>query len=472
MRTSPPITLPLSLDRADDRSLAVQVADELRRIMVDGLLAPGEAVPSSRALATHLAIARGTVTAAFDQLTAEGYLVAEAGRGTVVNPRLAAAHPIRTPASRPPPPRSTVGLIDLRPGRPWTDTVATAAWRSAWRTAAADPFAATPSSGDPGFRAELTEHLRLMRGVLRPPEHVLVTAGAREGLALLLHALGRPEPVGVEQPGYPSLRRVPERLGLSVHALPADRHGLITDTLPDRVPPRVLVVTPSHQYPLGGSMPIERRQQLLAWAARHDVVIVEDDYDAELRYTSQPLPALAALDDPEAGRVVTLGTFAKTIGPGLAAGYLLAPARFLGAITRARADLGQPVARLTQRALTRYLGSGELRRHIQRMRRLYRSRRTVVAAALSGLPGAEVYPMDGGLHVVVETERPEPAVLAQIRARGVLLGGLSGYWSGRPVGLSGVVFGFGGVDEAELERALAVIADAVAVRRQPPPDYR
>ncbi len=461
MRTTPEITLPVRLDRGDHRPLPVQLADVLRRAVVDGLLTPGDPVPSSRALAAHLAVARGTVTAAFEQLTAEGYLLAKEGRSTVVNPRLAAVHPVQSPASRPTSPRSIADLIDLRPGRPWTAGVATTGWRSAWRTAAADPFSASPSSGDPELRAELAEHLRLMRGVLRPPEQLVVTAGAREGLALLLHALGRPQPVGVEQPGYPSLRRVPERLGLAVRALPADRHGLITDALPEHDPPRLLIVTPSHQYPLGGSMPIDRRQQLLGWAARHDVVVVEDDYDAELRYTSQPLPALAALDDPEGGRVITLGTFAKTIGPGLAAGYLLSPARLLGRITRARADLGQPVAQLTQRALTSYLGSGELRRHIQRMRRLYRQRRDVVANGLAGLPGAEVYPMDGGLHVVVETARPEAAVLADARARGVLLGGLSAYWSGRPSGLSGVVFGFGGVSDADLDRALAALAQAV-----------
>ena len=461
MRTTPPITLAVRLDRDDDRPLPVQVSDAMRQLVVGGVLAPGDAVPSSRALAGHLAVSRGTVTAAFEQLSAEGYLIATEGRGTVVNPRLAAIHPSRTPPSRATPPRPTTGLIDLRPGRPWTASVSTPGWRSAWRRAAADPFGTAPSSGDPGLRNGLAEHLRLMRGVVRPPEQLVVTAGAREGLALLLHALRRPQPVGVEQPGYPSLRRVPERLGLTVRALPADRHGLITDALPETDPPALLVVTPSHQYPLGGSMPIERRQQLLAWAGRHDVVVVEDDYDAELRYTSQPLPALAALDDPEGGRVVTLGTFAKTIGPGLGAGYLLAPARLLGEVTRARTDLGQPVAQLTQRALADYLGSGELRRHIQRMRRLYRRRRDVVAAALDGLPGAEVYPMDGGLHVVVETARAEAAVLADARARGVLLGGLSGYWSGRPSGLSGVVFGFGGVSDEQLRRALSALAAAV-----------
>lgn len=192
MRTTPQITLTLTLDRNDDRGLPTQLADGLRRAIGSGLLAPGQPLPSSRALAGHLAVARGTVTAAFDQLTAEGYLLAQEGSSTVVNPRLATVHPSSASPSRPTRARSLDGLIDLRPGRPWTESVATAAWRSAWRRAAANPFGTAPSAGDPGLRAELAEHLRLMRGVNRPPEHLIVTAGAREGLALLLQALGRP----------------------------------------------------------------------------------------------------------------------------------------------------------------------------------------------------------------------------------------------------------------------------------------
>lgn len=460
MRTTPEITLPLRLSRHDERPLPVQLGDELRDAVTGGLLTPGDPVPSTRALAGHLGVSRGTVAAAFEQLTAEGYLVASEGSRTMVNPRLSAIHPARQPVPSPTARAGRAGFIDLRPGRPWTATLADSRWRAAWRAAAADPFEAAPPAGDLRFRVELAEHLRSMRGVLRSPENLLVTAGAREGLALLLQSLGRPEPVGVEEPGYPSLRRVLQRLGLAVTALPADRDGLITAALPDRNPPRLLIVTPSHQYPLGGSMPLERRQELLAWADRYDVVLVEDDYDAELRYTSQPLPALAALADPDTGRVVTLGTFAKTIGPGLAAGYLLAPTRLLPALTRTRAELGQPVAQVTQRALSAYLGTGELRRHIQRMRRLYRRRRAMVASAMAGLPGVSVYPMDGGLHVVLETRRQQAEVLAEIRANGVAVDGLSGYWSSEPSGANGVVFGFGGVDEADLERALGVVARA------------
>ncbi len=161
------------------------------------------------------------------------------------------------------------------------------------------------------------------------------------------------------------------------------------------------------------------------------MVVVEDDYDAELRYTSQPLPALAALDDPDSGRVVTLGTFAKTVGPGLGAGYLLAPSRLLPAVLESRSDLGQPVSQLTQRALAGYLSSGELRRHIQRMRQLYRRRRAWSSRRSTALRGCSVYPTDGGLHVVVETDRVRGR-----RARGCALPRSAAGSACRPTGLA------------------------------------
>ncbi len=313
----------------------------------------------------------------------------------------------------------------------------------------------------------MADHLRQMRGVVRAPEHIVVTAGAREGLALLLTALGLPRRVGVEVPGYPSLRRVPERLGATVVGLRVDDLGLVTDDLPTRAVPSVVLVTPSHQHPLGGSLPVGRRRALLAWARAHGVWVVEDDYDSELRYTSEPLPALAALDDPATGRVVTLGTFATTLAPGVGAGFLVAPEPVLPRLAATRADLGQPVSAVTQRALAGYLASGELRRHTQRMRALYRRRRRWVAEALSGLPGVSVSPMDGGLHAVVRTARPEADVLADAAASGVLVTGLSAYWAGAEPGASGVVLGFGAADDAALARGLAVLAGACTGRITP-----
>jgi GntR family transcriptional regulator/MocR family aminotransferase len=462
MRTAGDVTLALVIDRTDPRPLPRQLADELRTAIGSGLVIAGEPVPASRALAQRLGVSRGTVVAAYDQLLAEGYLLGRVGHGTVVNPALREVHPPSTsrgPAEQTAPTRARV--VDLRPGQPWTADVVNAGWRAAWRRAAARPLAPLPVAGLPELRTEIADHLRRMRGVRRAADHVLVTAGARDGLGLLLAMLGTGRTVGVEDPGYPSLRRVPPRLGSTVMPLPTDDAGLVCDDLPTGSDaPHVVVVTPSHQYPLGGSLPVARRQALLDWARSEHVVIVEDDYDSELRYTSAPLPALAALDDPDDGCVVTLGTFAKTLGPGLGVGFLLAPDRLVDELRRTRSDLGQPVSQVAQWAMADYLASGELRRHTQRMRREYRRRRALVLQLLGDLPEARVKAMDGGLHAVLESEIPESKLISRIRQGGVVVAGLADYWSRPSPGAGGIVLGYGGVPIDELRTGLVAIAEA------------
>ena len=465
MRSSPEVTLPVRLDRAAGGLLPTQLVDQLRGLIADARLAPGDAVPSTRALAVHLGVSRGTVVAAYDQLLAEGYLSAVAGRSTVVNPQVHRVHP-RPPRPSVHPPAEASPGYDLRPGRPSPDDVVGPEWKAAWRQASAAPVTGpVPVLGLPDLRLAWSEHLRRMRAVVLDPGQIVVTSGGREGFALVLLALARERPlrVGVEEPGYPSLRRVPAHLGAVVRPLPVDEHGLRVADLPVGADtPDLLLVTPSHQYPLGGSLPIDRRQGLLEWARANRVVLVEDDYDSELRYTSQPLPALAALDDPVGGNVVLLSTLSKTLTPALAMGFLGLPGRLVPAVAAVRRDLGQPVGMVAQRAMAAYLGAGALRLHTQRMRNRYRRRRAQVVAALAGLPGVQVYPMDGGLNAVVRTQRREAELVDALVASGVQVSPLSEYWSG-PGNPSGIVFGFGAVSEAELDQALRIIAREVAL---------
>ena len=475
MRTSPEITLPLRLEPG--RPLPAQLIEQLRELIGSGVLSPGDAVPSSRALAAHLGSSRGTVVAAYDQLLAEGYLSASTGRSTIVNPQLRRlqSRPLPVAVAAPMTPEPT---LDLRPGLPWVTDLVDAAWRSAWRRASvASLDADLPNFGLPELRSEWADHLRRMRGVVRSPEQVAVTAGGREGLGLMMLALRpmdagaqatipdgpRVVRVGVEEPGYPSLRKVPGRFGAKIVPLPTDEHGLLTSDLPTgSAAPELVLVTPSHQYPLGGSLPIDRRQALLEWARQNRVLVVEDDYDSELRYTSQPLPALASLDDPDDPRVVMLGTLSKTLTPALAMGFLALPEWHVPAVREVRQALGQPVGLVPQRALANYLADGALRLHTQRMRQRYRRRRSLVVKALTGVPGVEVYPMDGGLHAVVETRRAEAKVVASLAADGVRVSPLSQYWSGT-AGRQGIVFGFGSVSDADLTRGLALIAAAAQI---------
>lgn len=486
---------PVHFDRDIETPLPVQLAGALRDAIDAATLRPGESVPATRELSRRLGVARGVVVAAYEQLKAEGYLVAQHGRGTEVNPQLSpnprgevispgqtnlpltpqslpqalsserserAVHSPQAVHSRP-----TAGL-PLRPGEPIPSAINSPAWRAAWRDAASRAHLVAPTLGDPRLREEIADHLRRMRATARPATDVIVTAGTRDGLGLLLTALGttrgRGLVVGVEDPGLPSLRGVALRHGSQIVALPADAEGLDTSRLPEGLLD-VVIVTPSHQYPLGGSLPLVRRRELLTWAHQNGVVIVEDDFDSELRYTGSPLPTLAALDDAVAGSVVLLGTFSRTVAPALSAGYLLASQAIRALVEPARRELGGPVSSVVQYALAHYLGSGELRRHTARLLRRYAERRDLVSELLAGVPGVRVRPMDGGLHAVLEFVGAPPAELRDREATLVQaasesnLGAqpLGGYWQSQGAGMAGMVIGLGGSDDAEFESALRTL---------------
>lgn len=468
------VELTVVLERSGALSLPVQLADGIRSQVASRALAPGDALPSTRLLASRLGVSRGTVVAAYDQLIGEGYLRAEQGRPTTVHPGLERIHP-STPASLPgsapspspgspssfsPAPRTSgfgegpiphpapvaddavdglpvreEHLLDLRPGQPDTSRVEGPAWRAAWRHAAGQPLPVRPDpAGQGALRRASAEHLRLMRALPASPDRLVITAGAREGLSLLLGTLsarsGRARlRVGVETPGYPTLRAAVEALGHERVACPVDDDGLRVDLLPaGDDAPDVLIVTPSHQYPLGGSLSLQRRLGLLEWAQRHDVLIVEDDFDSELRYVGAPLPTLSALD-PTGASVALLGTFSALLSPALATGYLVLPDPWLDPVLERRRQLGVPVSALTQAAIAHLLDSGYLRRHTRRMRSVYARRRDRIRAAFAETRRARLAPMHGGVDVVITTDDEEAAVVGRCRDAGLLVGRRSAYWS-------------------------------------------
>ncbi|AXE39019.1 HTH-type transcriptional regulatory protein GabR [Acidipropionibacterium virtanenii] len=452
------VNIPVRVDRSDERRLPVQLADGVRDLIASGVLGPGDALPSTRSTARRLSVSRGTVTAAFDQLQAEGYLVAAHGSGTRVNPDLEKLHAEHRPRPAPPvaqPP----AVVDLRPGIPDTSTLADPAWRGAWREQVSRPGVVPADPlGDPGLRLEICDHLRRMRGLVTSPDRIAVTAGSREGLAALLRVWDRDRPlgIGVESPGYPSLRRVPTALGHRTVDLPTDAGGLRTADLPESGLDAVLV-TPSHQYPYGGSLAAPRRLELVAWARDHGVWLIEDDFDSELRHVGQPLPALAALA-PDS--TVLLGTFSSVLTPSLACGYVVLPTTLVAPVRRLREALGQPVGGLVQGALARYMATGALRRRTQRLRQIYRRRRGLVMEVLGGLPGSRLQPINGGLQAVLVCSADEDALVDGCTAAGVGVVPLSAYWGGQGAG-SGLVVGFGAHDDATLVTCLEQVAAVV-----------
>jgi GntR family transcriptional regulator/MocR family aminotransferase len=293
------------------------------------------------------------------------------------------------------------------------------------------------------------------------------------GLALLAAALLRPgDKAGVEEPGYPAARDVLTRAGAQVVPCRVDAHGVVPEELPGDL--RLLYTTPAHQYPLGGRLPVGRRQALTAWARATGAVVVEDDYDSEFRYDVGPLPALYSMDP---GVIVYLGTASKALTPAFGAGWLVASPALVERIALLRSNLGERVPEPVQYALLALLTSGDMERHIRRMRLEYARRRGAIVEALTAqapAPAAPAMPATAqppyrllgdtaGLHVVLELPAglPPGLVVAEAARHGVGLHELDRYFAGPP-SVSGLILGYGATPLTQVRRAAAALATLLA----------
>ena len=452
------------LDRSDPTPLTSQLASELRTAMATGVLHPTERLPSSRSLAAGLGVSRTVVTDAYQQLYAEGWLEGRHGSGTFV-----AAHEPLTPGSTPPmpkggrPAREQVrgeGRVDLRPGAPWVRDHDRAALRRAWRHAAEHvPDDDPDPRGRPRLRTLLAEHLRRARGIRVGPENLIVTRGTGNGLDLVATLLGPGVRAGVEDPGYGRARSILAARGAHIVPCPVDRDGLRTDELPDDL--GLVYTTPAHQYPVGGRLPVPRRERLLTWAARTGALVVEDDYDAEFRYDVAPLPALYGLDPT---RVVLLGTLSKTLDPDLGIGWIVAEPELVDRLADVRADLSDRTSGPVQSATELLLERGDLDRHLRRMRREYARRRALLVEYL----GSHLVGDTAGLHVLLPL--PEEAVTPVIEdaaAEGILVEDTRRASHAEPR-VHGLVIGYGAAGRTDLRRACEVLARAVRRHKKSP----
>jgi GntR family transcriptional regulator/MocR family aminotransferase len=448
---------PLPLDRAAGRPLAVQLADALRAATADGTLRAGDRLPSTRALAATLGVSRTVTAAAYDQLLAEGWAQGRRGSGTYVV-GAPAGQPARVRARAAPAPRTESALVDLTAGTPCIAALDRAAWRRAWR-AAADPLPdlGPDAVGLEEFRTVVVEHLLRHRGLPADPADVLATGGSTSAVGELARTFPAGARVAVEEPGYQRAVTALRDAGLEVTSVPVDGAGLVVDALPSGL--AAVYCTPAHQYPRGSRLSAARRVALVERARAEGFLVVEDDYDGELRYDVAPLPLLAALG-PDV--VVHLGTASKLLTPTLGAGWLVAPPAVRDAVLTARERSGARPARAGQRVFAAFGVHGDLARHLRRLRRELAGRRSAVAAAVRSA-GLAVEGDAAGAHVVVPLADPatERAVVAAAAARGVRLDGLARHYAGTPAG-SGIVLGYAGPSRADLERALPVVAEALA----------
>ena len=440
-------TLPVTLDRTSATPLGLQLAAGVREQVLAGALRRGDRLPSSRALAADLGVSRSVAEQAYDQLLAEGWLEARRGSGTYV--ASGGLAPVRV--STPRPDREPQRLVRLDTGTPWIDPRHAAGWRRAWRdvSAATPPRGYDDPRGLPDLRIALAEHLARTRGLRCGPDEIVVTGGTTDGLRHLLGALP-PGPVAIEDPGYRAAVETVRTAGREVHDHPA------LDPMTDLTGRVAAFTTPAHQHPLGRVMPAEARLGLLEAARRADAVVVEDDYDSEFRYDVAPVPALATLDR---GRVAYLGTASKSVAPSLRLGWMVPPPQLLDTINARREATHEAAPWPVQRAFLSLLRDGYVDRVVRTARRVYAERAPRVAAALA--PFAELAgPLAGMYSTWLMPERDARGAHRVARDAGFDIPLLADYC--RSARLTGLIVGFGGVTDDQLDRALEVLAQSLA----------
>jgi GntR family transcriptional regulator/MocR family aminotransferase len=470
-------------DRTSPIALHRQLATHLRDAILAGELVEGTRLHASRTLAHQLGVSRNTVTQALDQLVAEGYLETRVGAGTYVAsgltprarsagaaagataPRLS-ARAQRLAASRDPDAGSEPVLF--RPGVPDLSLFPAAVWRrvaNRWLDTNA-----TRGYGDRrGYRPlreAIAAQLRQTRGVTLGADNVIVVDGTRSALALIADVLVDPgDPVAVEDPGYSAMHDAVNATGGVVVPVPLDADGFDVSRAPAGA--RLAYVTPSHQYPTGVVMGLRRRLELLAWARAANAYVIEDDYDAEFRYDGPPLPALQGLDD---GRVLYVGTFSKTLAPGLRVSWIVVPDALAATFATARAMVSGGPAFPVQAALAAFVAEGHFALHVRRASAVYRERRDALVSALERRLGGVVRVQGAatGLHVVARFDGDDAAVAAAAKRENVVAPALSAYAIGGAAP-TGLVLGFAADGPVAIGRAAERLERAFAAVRHPAP---
>ncbi|KQV94119.1 PLP-dependent aminotransferase family protein [Pelomonas sp. Root1237] len=476
----PSLELDLQLAARGSRLASLHAA--LRDAIASGRLAPGLRLPSSRELAAQVGVSRNTAVAAYELLASEGWLESRGAGGSFVAEL----------------PRAAVGVSDRASVAPWADSrwlrgesggwpaaltsgpapayhfktgmpdtasfpfdvlrrLQTRALQAAAREAASYP----PAQGLPALRAAIAGHVSSSRAVACTADDVVITAGAQQAFDLIARVLVTPGQTlaAVENPGYPPLRAALLAAGARLAPIPLDAEGLVVSALPTET--RIVCVTPSHQAPLGMAMSLPRRRDLLNWAAAHQAVVIEDDYDGEFRFTSRPLDALKTLDRD--GRVFYVGTLSKSMLPALRLGYVVAPAWAREALVAAKHAAGFGTPALTQAAVADFIAEGHLLRHVRRMRAEYAERRRVLEQMLKRHMGdrVEIFSAIAGLHLAVALPGVDADELTRRAwAAGVGVEPLSRYSLGEG-GVSGLVLGYGSVTAARIPEAVRRLAKAL-----------
>jgi GntR family transcriptional regulator / MocR family aminotransferase len=461
---------------ADRGNLSGQIYCQVREAILSGHLRPGDRLPPSRDLARQLAVARNTVSVAYDRLTGEGFIGSRVGAGTFVSDQLPDADPEGRPTVGPLRPRAVWARIpaqpdmaayhpefDFRSGLPEARLFPYQTWRRLlarqFAPAAIGNGGNTDPAGHPGLRSSIARHVGTSRGVQASAADILVTNGVQQALDIIVRTLLEPGArIAVEDPVYPVARHLFVSAGARVTAVPVDAEGLVVDALPDDA--ELVYVTPSHQFPLGMPMSLARRMALLEWADRRGAAVVEDDYDSEFRFVGRPIDPLHTLD--RRGRVLYVGSFSKLLLPTLRLGFLVAPPGLQEALARAKVVSDWHTSVPPQAALARFIDDGGLSRHVRKMSHVYRARFIHLASLLADefAGRLQVVPSVAGLHLCALTPDMSVdetvSVFERAAAGGVALNPLSQYTAdpARKAAQTGFVIGYGAIPIERIEEGL------------------
>ncbi len=470
--------LALSVDRMQREPLHIQLGHQLRRMILSGRIAPGSKLPSSRALALDLEVSRTTVVLSYDQLTSEGYIEGRQGAGVFVSPSLpeqalhVAAPSVQThtrcpqPAKLKPPEQVRpfqLGATDptLFPYKRWARLL----YRF-WR----DPAPALTGTMDPfgwlSLREAIARHLKEWRGIVCHAGRIIITSGTVDATELIARCAFKPgDTVYIEEPGYPTLRRALLNHGITTAPVLVDVDGFDPARAFRGGAARGAFVTPSRQFPLGATLPLARRLELLEWVAAARGYIVEDDFDSEYRYQGSPLPALMSLDGN--GRTIYIGSFSKVLSPALRLGFVVVPERLIETVRQHLRQRGSAASLVAQPVLAEFIAEGSYAIHIRRTRRIYAHRMAALVAQAHRLEGLlEVAPTSAGMHVVADLaprlgrRMSDREAVARAGSAGVTTSALSGYCALRPRRRA-LLLGFAGFAEQSIERAIGRLADAL-----------
>ena len=433
----------------------------IRGDILSGKLVPGEKLPSKRALAENLEVSKITVEAAYSQLLSEGYICSREKVGYFVE-EVERHAPVPVSAEVPSPVQEAF-RVDLTGGG--TVKFPFSVWTRLQREVMLDYgeklLLPMPNQGIYELRKAISDHLAAFRGLHAPPENILVGAGTDFLYNLLIQLLGREPVYAVEEPGYGKIRRIYAAGGVTCVSAVMDGSGVRPDSLGKA---RVLHISPSHHFPTGLITPVSRRLELLAWAREQGGYIIEDDYDSEFRFDAHPMPAMQSLDHD--GRVIYMNSFSKSLAPSIRISYMVLPGELMERFRRELGFYGCTVPSFEQYTLARFLSRGHFEKHINRMRKFYRSRRNRVVQLLNNCPFADrltILEQDAGLHFLLKVDTPlsDRELTEKLLSVRIRIHSLGHYYHGAYRDSRVLVVNYAQLEEEALERALEELAEKI-----------